>query len=105
MSKSLSQREDRSFSIPRDNSPEVIGIPPGKASGISWSNYFLLTLSFSALVAWLIFRKRYATAGYCNKKSPKNKKLTIFEILNSVGFNSKSSFNTSFIKLSRLTPT
>lgn len=38
-------------------------------------------------------------------KDPQNKKLTILEILFSVGFNSKSSFNTSFKKLSGLTPT
>lgn len=38
-------------------------------------------------------------------KDPKNKRLTILEILYSVGFNSKSSFNTSFRKLSGLTPT
>lgn len=38
-------------------------------------------------------------------KDPGNKKLTILEVLYSVGFNSKSSFNTSFKKLSGLTPT
>ena len=38
-------------------------------------------------------------------KDPNKKELTVLEILYEVGFNSKSSFNTAFKKLTRLTPT
>jgi len=38
-------------------------------------------------------------------KDKSKKELTILEILYEVGFNSKSSFNTSFKKYTRLTPT
>ncbi|MNY38368.1 HTH-type transcriptional regulator CdhR [compost metagenome] len=38
-------------------------------------------------------------------KNPLKKDLTVLEILYEVGFNSKSSFNTSFKKYTNLTPT
>jgi AraC-like DNA-binding protein len=38
-------------------------------------------------------------------KNPSKKELTVLEILYEVGFNSKSSFNTSFKKYTNLTPT
>lgn len=38
-------------------------------------------------------------------KNPEQQKLTILEILYQIGFNSKSSFNTSFKKRTGLTPT
>jgi AraC-like DNA-binding protein len=38
-------------------------------------------------------------------RDPDKKELTVLEILYEVGFNSKSSFNTAFKKLTRLTPT
>ena len=38
-------------------------------------------------------------------RDPKNKQLTVLEVLYEVGFNSKSSFNTLFKKQTGLTPT
>lgn len=208
VSKDIFQKEKGAFGIPAGNAgysrPQAIGIPAGKKSSKNWKYIFLLSLPFSALAGWLVFRKRYSTksttgpttipefyqkirqedsgedlrdtASTCEVKDneedkhitrikefmvteqpfldpeftiktmadqldmevrelslllnnsfqqnfydflnlyriekakellkdPINKKLTILEILYSVGFNSKSSFNTSFKKLSGLTPT
>ena len=58
------QVKQKSWSTARRNNPfQAMGIPANNTSSINWLYYILLFLPLSALVGWLIFRKRYATAG------------------------------------------